>query len=50
MDELIKFSELYYKDKDIMHNMWHINLVKKQVDKIIKLGNYKVNSHRIAIY
>lgn len=52
MDELIKFSELYYKDKDIMHNMWHINLVKKQVDKIIKLGNYKVNYDNLlcAIY
>ena len=40
---LIEFSAPYYADKDIMHNMWHIELVKKMVDKIISLGNYEVN-------
>lgn len=40
---LIDFSTPYYADKDIMHNMWHIDLVKKMVDKIILAGQYKAN-------
>lgn len=32
---LIEFAEPYYTDKDIMHNMWHIELVKKMVNKIL---------------
>ena len=40
---LIKFVEPYYADKDIMHNMWHIELVQKTVDKILSQGNYSVN-------
>ena len=40
---LIEFSAPYYADKDIMHNMWHIELVKKMVDKIISIGNYEVD-------
>ncbi len=45
------FIEPYYKDKDIMHNMWHIELVQKQVSKIIEAGNYTVNKEylRLAI-
>ena len=27
--KLQKFIKPYYEDKDIMHNMWHIELVKK---------------------
>lgn len=27
------FIEPYYIDKDIMHNMWHIELVKRQAEK-----------------
>ena len=30
-DELRKFIEPYYVDKDIMHNMWHIELEEKQI-------------------
>lgn len=26
-NEVIDFVKPYYKDKDIMHNMWHIELV-----------------------
>ena len=37
------FIEPYYRDKDIMHNMWHIELVRRQAEKIIALGNYEVN-------
>ncbi len=38
-----KFIEPYYAKKDIMHNMWHINLVERQMKKIIELGKYSVN-------
>lgn len=42
-DTLKKFIEPYYADKDIMHNMWHIELVERQMNKIIEMGNYSVN-------
>lgn len=41
--ELIEFVKPYYEDKDIMHNMWHIELVKKSIDKILKISNYNVD-------
>lgn len=31
---LLEFVEPYYIDKDIMHNMWHIELVNRMVKKI----------------
>lgn len=42
-DKLKSFVESYYEDKDIMHNLWHIELVHKWVDKIIKIGSYTVD-------
>lgn len=49
---LLEFVEPYYKDKDIMHNMWHIELVKKMVDKILSISSYKVDTEclTLAIY
>lgn len=41
--KLIEFITPYYADKDIMHNMWHIELVKKKIDKILEISNYKIN-------
>lgn len=38
-----EFIAPYYRDKDIMHNMWHIELVRRQVEKIIAIGKYEVN-------
>lgn len=43
MEALLEFVEPYYIDKDIMHNMWHIELVKRKVENIISLGNYQVD-------
>lgn len=40
---LMEFAEPYYADKDIMHNMWHIELVKKMVDKIISNCKYDID-------
>lgn len=48
-DKLIQFIEPYYIDKDIMHNMWHLALVKKQADKIIELGKYEVNYEHLML-
>ena len=28
------FAEPYYIDKDIMHNMWHIELVQRMIERI----------------
>lgn len=42
-NKLLSFIEPYYKSKDIMHNLTHINLVIKCMDNIILNGDYKVN-------
>ena len=36
---LFEFVEPYYADKDIMHNMWHVELVQKEVEKICAICN-----------
>ena len=46
---LFAFVEPYYADKDIMHNMWHIELVKKMVKKIITAGNYEVEEECLLL-
>ena len=40
---LLEFVKPYYIDKDIMHNMWHIELVKKMINRILSVSNYKVD-------
>lgn len=40
---LIEFSRPYYEDKDIMHNMWHIELVEKQIHRILAISSYEVD-------
>ena len=40
---LTEFIKPYYENKDIMHNMWHIELVERQMNKIIDVGHYSVN-------
>ena len=40
---LKSFSAPYYEGKDIMHNLWHIELVYKSALRIIHAGNYKVD-------
>jgi len=43
INKVKQFAEPYYTDKDIMHNMWHINLVIKYIDKILSAGHYDVD-------
>lgn len=49
---LLEFVEPYYADKDIMHNMWHIELVQKMVSKILSNCNYTVDEEclKLAVY
>lgn len=42
-EELRDFLKPYYANKDIIHNMCHIDLVKKKIDKILEISNYKIN-------
>lgn len=37
---LIQFCAPYYAGKDIMHNLWHIELTQRWIEKVIALGNY----------
>ena len=46
---LLEFVEPYYADKDIMHNMWHIELVKKMVNKILAAGSYEVDEESLLL-
>lgn len=42
-EALIKFAEPHYANKDIMHDMWHIKLVQKMVNRILSVGRYNVD-------
>ncbi len=46
---LLDFVTPYYADKDIMHNMWHIELVRKMVDKILSISNYSVDEECLIL-
>lgn len=43
-DKLLTFVEPYYKNKDIMHNLSHIERVLKHVNKLLESGKYIVKS------
>lgn len=49
---LLKFVKPYYADKDIMHNMWHIELVERMVNRILSNSDYKVDEEclKLATY
>ncbi len=46
---LNEFVEPYYIDKDIMHNMWHIQLVKRMVDRILSIGRYEIDYEQLIL-
>lgn len=48
-DALESFVRPYYADKDIMHNLWHIELVKRMADRILSVGNYKINEEHLIL-
>lgn len=49
---LLEFVEPYYADKDIMHNMWHIELVQKMIGRILSCCDYRVDKEclKLATY
>jgi uncharacterized protein len=46
---LLEFVEPYYIGKDIMHNMWHIELVNKMANKILSVSSYKVDEKCLTL-
>lgn len=42
-EQLRAFCTPYYANKDIMHNLWHIELMERWVEKVIALGDYSVD-------
>ncbi len=38
IEKLKEFAAPYYAGKDIMHNMWHIELVEKWINRIVAEG------------
>jgi len=46
---LLEFVEPYYADKDIMHNMWHIELVRKMVNKILSGSSYQADAECLTL-
>lgn len=47
--EILTFVQPYYVTKDIMHNMWHIELVKKMIDKILSISHYEVDKESLLL-
>lgn len=48
-NKLMKFIEPYYIDKDIMHNMWHIELVQKMTKKILSKTDYLIDKEALEL-
>ena len=48
-ESLLEFARPYYEGKDIMHDLWHIELVEKKVEQIITMGNYKVDRESLLL-
>lgn len=46
---LLEFVEPYYSGKDIMHDMWHIELVRKTADRILSISNYEVDKECLIL-
>ena len=49
INALRDFVSPYYKNKDTMHNMWHIELVIRYVDMIIDQGRYHLRYDKLII-
>ena len=48
-EALLDFVRPYYADKDIMHNMWHIELVERKVKQILTAGDYRVDEEGLIL-
>lgn len=43
LEALKEFVRPYYSDKDIMHDMWHIELTERWVRRVVQMGGYAVD-------
>ena len=52
INNLLDFVKPYYEDKDIMHNLSHINRVFIYVEKLLKAGKYEadIDILKYAVY
>jgi len=48
INKLQEFVRPYYTEKDIMHGLWHIELVAKAVAQIIDKGTYDANIEHLT--
>ncbi len=46
---LLEFVSPYYADKDIMHDMWHIELVQRMIDRILSASNYEIDEECLTL-
>ncbi|MBQ3223541.1 MAG: hypothetical protein IJB41_08015 [Clostridia bacterium] len=46
---LIEFATPYYADKDIMHDLWHIELLEKTMRRIIDMGGYRADEEVLSL-
>ncbi len=46
---LLEFVRPYYENKDIMHNMWHIELVQKMISRILSNSTYEVDEDCLTL-
>lgn len=46
---ILEFVMPYYESRDIMHNMWHVELVHKMVQKILLSGHYAVDEESLLL-
>ncbi len=46
---LLDFIRPYYADKDIMHDLWHIELVLKMVEKILSVSSYAADEEALLL-
>lgn len=45
----MEFIAPYYVDKDIMRNLWHIELVERQAKRILALGHYQIDPEKLYL-
>ena len=48
-ETLLEFVMPYYVHKDIMHDLWHIELVEKKVRQILEMGCYQVEEEALLL-
>ena len=48
IEKLKAFAEPYYAGKDIMHDMWHIELTGRWVDRILEMGGYEADREALT--